>query len=210
MVQKGYTTQALVAQELGRTFTAAQNTQCDGLIEETEAFVDRYTGLAWLVASPVTDELHVLEGPVVYLKRTPVAAVSGASIRSPAVGASWTALVANSGFELLDPATGLLALSSAPPTDVVVGTAHEPGTLLKVTYTFTSPLPVPKEIQTATTLIVADRMLRRLDPSMAALKQISVGQGDLALTYRETDEAERPVPPLAAEILRGYRGIVFA
>lgn len=212
MASKGYTSAALVADELGRSLTAEQLVQAAGLIEEAEAYVDNATGRAWLVTSPVADELHVLVGPTVYLTNTPVATVTAVTIRSSAIGATETVLVAGTGYELLDPATGLLSLSSYPLADPVAnGSAYSPGALVKVSYTFTSPLPLPADIRRATTLLVAAWMTPRLDPSMATVSEVSVGQGDLAVTYRAAGgDAEYPTPPLVEAILRGYRRLVFA
>lgn len=209
---KGYTTRALVADELGRVLTVAQQTQCDGLIGEAEAYVDRVTGKAWLTTSPVADELHTLTSPLVYLDKTPVASVTAVATRSPAIGATWTALVAGSGYELLDPATGALAVGVYPGHDVVINTttAGAEGALLRVSYTHTSPLPVPGDIQRATTLLVAAWLLPRLDPSRAGVESVSVGQGDIAVRYRDDQDPQRPVPPLVDRILAGYRGVVFA
>lgn len=209
MVQKGYATAQLVADELGRALTVAQQAQAATLIEEAEALVDRVTGRAWLVASPAT-ETHVLTSPVVYLERTPVAAVTSVSVRSSAIGAASTALVDGVGYELLDPANGVLALSSYPLTDVVNGSAYSPGTIATITYTYTSPLPVPADIQGVVTRMVANRMRGRLDPSMTGVKSVSVGQGDLALTYRDDAGTGPGVSDDDLAILRSYRGLVFA
>lgn len=209
---KGYTTADLVQQELGRSLTAEQLTQVGGLVEEAEAYVDRVTGKSWLVASPATSELHALVGPYVYLRRTPVASVSAVTIRSSAIGATETTLVAGSGYELLDPATGLLSLSAYPLADPVVnGPAYSPGTLVKVTYTYTDPLPVPADVRGVVTRMVANRMRGRVDPSMSGVKSVSVGQGDLAVTYGDDYLGAGPGASEAdLAILRSYRGVVFA
>lgn len=209
---KGYTSAVLVADELGRSLTAAQLAQVDGLVEEAEAYVDRVTGRAWLVASPATSELHALVGPYVYLKRTPVASVTAVTIRSGAIGAAETALDAGTGYELLDPATGLLSLSSYPLADPVVnGGAFAPGALVKVTYTYTDPLPVPADIRGVTTRMVANRMRGRVDPSMSGVKSVSVGQGDLAIDYADENAGAGPgVSDDDMLILKSYRGLVFA
>lgn len=209
MVARGYSTSALVQDELGRTLTAPQFAMIDGLLESAEAMIDRYTGRAWLLTSPVTDELHVLIAPIIYLTNTPVATVSAVSIRSSAIGAAWTALVAGSGFELLDPAAGVLELSSYPLSDVVTRPAYSPGNLARVSYTFTSPSPVPADVRRAATLLVASWMTDRLDPASAAYESVSVAQGDIAITYK-ADTSTGGLPDQVAAILRSWRRVVFA
>lgn len=209
---RGYTSRALVADELGRVLTVGQQVQCDGLIGEAEAYVDRVTGRAWLTTSPVADELHTLVSPLVYLAKTPVASVTAVATRSPAIGSVWTALAAGSGYELLDPATGALTVSGFGSGDVVINTttAGVEGMLLRVSYTHASPYPVPGDVQRAATLLVAAWMLPRLDPSRAGVASVSVGQGDLDVRYRDDQDPQRPVPPLVDRILAGYRGVVLA
>lgn len=210
MAARGYSSLGLVQDELGVALTVAQQAQVDGLVTEVEAVIDRATGRAWLTASPVADELHAPSGPVVYLKKTPVAAVSAVATRSSAAGAAWTALVAGTGYELIDPANGVLVLSGYGAADVVVNTAYSASDLVRVTYTHTSPLPVPADVQGVATRMVANRMRGRLDPSMIGVKSVSVGQGDLAVTYRDGGGDGPGLCDEDAAILRSYRGLVWA
>lgn len=197
MAAKGYTTKALVAAELGRTFTGAQDTQCDGLIEEAEAFIDRMTGRAWLVTSAVTDEVHTPVDGVVYLDRAPILSVTAVKVRSRSIGATDTSLVAGSTYELLDLSRGIVSVGDYGD-DVIV----------KVSYTHTSPLPVPKDVQRAATLLVAGWMLPRLDPAMANIESVSVGQGDVSVKYRTA--AVQDYEDRATELLANYKRLVFA
>jgi hypothetical protein len=211
MVAKGYSSVALVTEELGRAdLPVAQQNQVDGLLTEAEATIDRLTGKAWLTASPVADELHALSGPVVYLERTPVASVTAVAVRSAAVGATWTALAAGTGYELLDPTTGILTLSGWGGGDVVVNTAWGGYDLVRVSYTHTDPLPVPADVRGVATRMVANRMRARLEPSLVGAKSVSVGQGDVAITYRDDTGYGPGLTEDDAAILKSYRGVVFA
>lgn len=194
MAAKGYSTNAKVGEELGVTLTAAQLAQVDGLIEEAEAWIDEHTGDAWLVTSPTTDELHVPDGGVVYLKHTPVSAITSVVARSLAIGASATTLVANTDYELIDAARGTLRIS---------GTYW--GFLLRVTYTHTS-MPVPKHVQRATTLLVAHWMLPRLNPDRQGVESYEVG-GEIAVKMRK--DAEN-IPEQVLALLKRKRRLVFA
>jgi hypothetical protein len=205
---RGYTDRDRVAAELGRTLTPDQAVQCDDLIEEVEAYVDNETGRAWLVPSPVAAEQHVPVGPFVYLHNTPVSSVTAVTIRSSAVGAAETALVAGTGYELVDPATGLLSLSSYPLSDPVVnGPAFVPGAIVKVSYTFATP--VPADIRRAATLLAAHWLTPRLEPGLGPYESVSVGQGDLSVKYRDL-RAAPAVPSAVDAILANYRRVVFA
>lgn len=200
MAARGYTTRDLVAAELGRTLTADQQVQADGLIEEAEAYVDRVTGKAWLTTSPATAEAHRVVGGVVYLDRTPVVAITTVTVRTRSIGSVATTLTAGSTYELIDAVNGLLAVGDYGDDAIVT-----------VTYTHANPLPVPADVRGVTTRMVANRMRGRLDPSMAGVKSVSVGQGDLAVTYREADAgAGAGVSEDDLAILRSYAGIVFA
>lgn len=216
MPSKGYTTNALVGEELGRSLTVGQQTQADGLIEEAEALVDGLTGRAWATASPVVAELHVVQGRIVYLDHPPVSAVQAVTIRSAAIGAVPSTLVAGVGYELLDAANGILAIGGYSSVDVVAGGAYGSadltlggfyalGALVAVTYT--ASVPVPADIRRATTMLVARWMTPRLDPAMHALESVSVAQNDLTLRYRDM---QADVPDAIMTILRRHRRMVLA
>lgn len=175
---RGYTTAQLTQQELGVDLTAPQLDQVADLIADVEAFIDRYTGRAWIVTSPHTDELHSVYSPVVYLRNRPVTAVTSVKARSAHIGATETTLTAGTQYELLDAANGILTVSNGYPFDVVINTegGYE-GYLLKVTYT--SSTPVPGDIQHAATLLAAEWMLPRLNPDYQGVESYRIaGSGD--------------------------------
>lgn len=193
-----YTTYAAVAALLGVTLSADQQTLVTGTLEPAmRAYVDRYTGRSWGVASPVTGELHTAYGGVVYLSNRPVSAVTAASYRSQAIGSATTTLVDGSTYELADAANGVLRVSVPY------------GSLISVSYTHTA-ITVPADIQHAATLLVAAQMGDALlsDPSLRGVKGYSVGQGDLTITF--DTQASATQAGAALDMLRLRRSFVFA
>jgi hypothetical protein len=193
---KGYTTKALVAAELGVTFSGAQDGQCDGLIEEVEDFIDHETGRSWIVASPVTEVLTVPDSGVLYLTNRPVTAITSVSVRSASIGAAASLLVAGTTYELLSAAEGVLLVST------------EPDYVATVIYTHTNAAAVlPGDIQRAATLLVAAWMARRvLSPGTAGLDSLSLGSGEIALKFSKPDD----VIADAMRHIRGRERVVFA
>lgn len=209
---KGYAQPLDVAQELGRPLSADEYAQVASLLEAAEDAIERTTGRSWLVASPVTDELHALEGPLVYLRQAPVTAISAASVRPAGIGGVWTALAAGVGYELIDARVGLL-LVGAWPNDVVINTTSVGReSLLRVTYTVAGPTAVPPLAKRATALLAARWVASGVGSATAGAKSISVGQGDLAITYHDTatSTATYALPPDVEALLRPLRRVVFA
>lgn len=177
MTSKGYTTSALVADELGRVLTAPQLVQCDTLIEQAEAWIDHETGGAWLAEPTVTDELHHLTSSVVYLDNWPVAAITSIVVRPQYVGAPETVLTEGTDYELVDAGHGLLLVRG-------FGT----GWLLKASYT-TSSVALPGDLARAATMLVAHWMLPRLDDvNRNGIESYSVG-ADLSVKFRTDGES---------------------
>lgn len=194
-MSKGYTNTTLVAEELGRTLTSDQTTQAAGLIDEAEAFIDHKTGRAWMVPSPSTEILTVPDDSVVRLTNRPVTAVSSVSVRAAAIGATSTALVAGTSYELLDAAGGLLLVSGYAGYVATVSYSHA--------------TPAPADIRRAATLLVAHWLLPRLLPDLQGVRRLSVG-GELDMeAFGGVDGPPGP-PPAVMDILTGYRKMVFA
>lgn len=195
MAVKGYSSVGLVAEELGVSLSAEQQAQCTGLLEEAEAWIDHETGTAWLVTSPTTDELHVYDANsrVVVLEHKPVSAITGVKARTYAVDDADETLTADTHYELLDAANGVLLLD---------GVNH--GALLKVTYTHTS-MPVPFDIRRAATLLAAHWMTPRLNPDRAGLKSYSVG-GELRVDMHDKQD----IPDEVLRIIHGREQVIFA
>lgn len=209
---KGYTTLDLVANEIGDvldndSFVDYGTT----LIAQAEDYIDRYTGRAWAVVSPVVDELHTVTGPYLYLKHAPVTTITSLRVRVGAVGATETTLTAGTEYELIDPVHGIMLINAGYPFgfDVVVNTTEYAGYILRVSYTTTTP--VPGDIERAATLLVANWFGSRGSVAMAAgIKSYSVGT-DLAVTFRDdTAAGTRAVPSVITEILNRHRAVLMA
>jgi hypothetical protein len=204
---KGYTTATLVAKELGRDLTAPQLDECADAISQAEDWIDLQTGRAWLVVTPITDELHTLEGNVVYLYNRPVTSVTSVTVRFPLVGAAETTLIAGEDYELIDGPHGVILVSGVARAK---GTFFQSdliprGTLLKVTYA--TATPVPGDIQRAATLLVAHWMLPRLNGDMREVKTYSVGSGgDTFATTFDT----AGVPDEIMRLVRARERVAFA
>jgi hypothetical protein len=168
-VAKGYTTNALVGEELGVALTMAQQTQVDGLITQAESVIDALAGTAWMETSPVTFEPHVVAGPFVELLNRPVTAVSAARTRALTPGATPETLVAGVDYELLDAARGTVLLANLAR-----------GAWVEVSYTFAAP--APGVIQRAACVLVAEWMRSRLGASTGSgFKAVAVG--DVSVQY---------------------------
>lgn len=194
MAAKGYATTTTVAAYLGATFTAGQITEAGLLIQAAEEWIDARMGQAWLVASPTTEIHTVPADGMLRLYNRPVTAITSVAVRAPTIGATSTALVAGTSYELLDAATGLLAVSLYQ------------GYRASVVYTHT--LAVPERIALATKLLVAYWMEPILSGEQRDIKGIQFGQ-DLKIDYA-TVAQERGVPPRVLELLNVGRRLVFA
>lgn len=207
---KGYTTVSLVVAELGQDLTAPQLDQCADLIGEAESWIDQATGRVWLATSPTT-EFHSVLGPVVYLRNRPVVAVTSVTRRPLSPGATVTTLVANTQYELIDAANGILLLSGYPYNDVVINTETTSSYGYLVTVTYTSTTPVPADIQRAATLLVADWMQPRRTPDRQGLDGYTVGD-DLTVKFSKPGSANgvRGAPAEVMRILEAHETVVFA
>lgn len=201
-----YCTAAEVAQELGVTFTGPQTTWAGVLIPRAQAFIDRYCGRTFEASALITDELHLIETPYLWLNRRPIASVTSVEIRSTAVGATISALTAGTGYEVLSLTEGLLSIE--PGWDIV----NRPDTPYLGQYalvTYTPAVTVPLDITDACVQIVAARM-RPLVTGEASedVKRYSVG-GELTVErFTATEIGARAMNAL--DILNSYRKLVFA
>jgi hypothetical protein len=206
VVAKGYTSVELVADEVGDALTDELVPHCNTLIAQAEAYIDRFTGRAWLVSSPITDELHTVVGPYLYLRSAPVTAITAFKVRVGAVGAPDITLVAGSQYELINPTNGIVLVNATYPFgyDVVVNTTEYAGYIAKISYT--AATPVPGDIERAATLLVAQWLTSRLNTDMRGVKSYAVGSsGDtLNLTFQDAN-----VPTDVMQILQGRRRMVL-
>lgn len=111
MGAKGYCNAGDVADFLGVTLTSAQEARAMGLLETVEALVDGATGRSWLTG-PVEDEtLRPADWPDgrLYLRCTPVTTIDEVRGRA-GFGEAETVLVADTDYEVLDLAGGVIRL----------------------------------------------------------------------------------------------------
>lgn len=186
-----YALAADVATELGRTLTGPQTTQATDLIASAQAVIDAYCRRTFEASTLITDELHLVEGPYLYLDQAPIASVSSVKVRSTGIGSALTTLVAGTGYEVLSAADGVISLS---PGYDVVSSLGEDLTGMYALVTYTPAVTVPADIKRATVLLVAGWMQGSLDGGMAGVKRFQVG-GELTVEYATS--ADLPAPVLA-------------
>jgi hypothetical protein len=215
---KGYTTNALVASELGVTLTGPQATFCDVLIAEAEAWLDGETERTWLVTVPITSELAQVRADGIRLKARPVASVQSVTVFPAMAGSTSTTLVAGRDYALLDPTGGLLWLNGAYA-----------GYLATVAYTPVAtgnPLvgpPLPADLAGAIRRLVAAWLRPGLVSSSSGvavplgstIRRYQIGP-DLQVEYANSAAASgasdgsggaRAVPTDIAEIVGRYKAI---
>jgi hypothetical protein len=208
---KGYTTVNLVAKEMAQDLTAPQLDQCADLIEAAEHEVDRETGRTWLTTTPVSSELHTVNGPVVYLKNRPVVAVSSVTIRSTLVGQDPVTQTVDEQYELIDAVGGILLLAGyGYPHDVVINTeyTHHNGWLLSVNYTHSLTVIEPA-IQKITTELVAAWMSSIVGSDLSDVKSFEVPDL-LSVTYRDNPAGSLAVPTGILRRLRLFERVLIA
>jgi hypothetical protein len=189
-----YTDADAIEAYLGAAFTPEQTTAAGEVAAAVTIQIDRYTGRSWQGVSPVTGELHRLIPPmpggaypatVAFLAHAPVLAVTAVSVRSGSPNGTETAVAAGD-YELMDPASGVVALA-------IWSQDWWDDAWAVVDYTY--PDEVPADIGLAATMIASAEMARQLaiqqasaavlakPPNTMGLKSLSVGQNDVAVTF---------------------------
>lgn len=142
MAPKGYSNHQKVADYLGTTLTAAQQTQATALVEMAEAMIDRHLGgSAWGV-SAITNEEHRPDSRYLLLDKFPIATVQSITERGY-LGDTFDAVLA-ADFEIEDAGLGVVYLPDWKGYDKV-----------RVSYTPAAVVAMPKSIELATTILVA-------------------------------------------------------
>jgi hypothetical protein len=227
-----YTDAAAIEAYLGAAFTPEQTAAAGEVAAAVTIQIDRYTGRSWQGVSPVTGELHRLIPPmpggaypatVAFLAHAPVLAVSAVSVRSGAPNGTET-VVAAGDYELMDPASGIVALA-------VWSQDWWDDAWAVVDYTY--PDEVPADIGLAATMMASSEMARQLaiqgsasaaggrPAGLDGVKSLSVGQNDIAVTFDSgtsaatsggaaSGSALAPPGSAARTILDAYRRIVIA
>lgn len=191
MAAKGYCSAQDVADFLGKTFTEAQETQCENLIERAEVEIDEATNRGWLVGEQ-TDEAHYPPGRLLFLRYAPVESVESISGRV-VLGAVETALVADTDYEVRDLESGLIRL-------VTLGYER-----LLVSYTPVDS--VPGDIKQACIELVAQRMQPGLLSGIYGLDSYSLP--DLTINFSRAHN-QAAMPPAVQQVVERYRYRVHA
>jgi hypothetical protein len=187
-----YTDATKIAAYLGVTLTAAQITQAGLAAQAASDWIDVYKGRSWQGSSPVSGEVHVVSGDVIWLENRPVTAITSVETRQDAIGASWTTLSSGQ-YELIDADAGKLQL---------IGWGDY---LARVAYTHTGTTP-PGNIAFAATVIAASLLGPTLRPNTDGLESVAVGQNDVNIKF----SVDYGAVPEKALMLLGARGVVIA
>ena len=191
MAAKGYCTANDVQEFLGVTFTAAQTTHAENLIERAEIYIDEETGRGWLVGAQ-TDEAHYVDSQNVFVRYAPVASVEAVTGRS-GLGETEETLTVDEDYEVQDLDNGLIVLTA-------------PGSYDRVLVDYTPVNAVPKDIKQACIDIVAQWM----QPSLQSNYGIdSYALPDLTVKFSRA-YTQTAVPPTARAIIERYRYAVHA
>lgn len=168
MTTKGYCTYGDVEAFLGVTFTGAQATQCETLIEAAELEFDGETNRAWLTGAQTLEAWHIVNNsPDVWLKYAPVASISAFKGRS-ALGETETDLVADTDYEVVSLTTGQIRL--------VYPSLHD-----RVRVTYTPVATVPADVKQAVVELVAARLMPTMTPGTYGLDSVTLP--DYAVKY---------------------------
>lgn len=187
-----YTDSARIAAYLGATLTAGQEIQAGLAAAAASDWIDEYKGRSWQGSSPVTGEVHAVNGDRVYLDHRPITAMTTVEVRAAVIGASWTTLAAGQ-YEIADADAGILRLTGWGNYEA------------RVAYTHTGTT-APPAIAFAATIIAGSLLGPTLRPSTDGLESVSVGQNDINVKFR-VDYGDVPEKALS---LLGARGVVVA
>ncbi|MCP4415955.1 MAG: hypothetical protein GY805_04990 [Chloroflexi bacterium] len=187
MAAKGYCIADDVADLLGLTFTAAQTTQCNALIEQAEIYIDEETGRAWLTGAQ-TDEQHYCPSHNLFLLYAPVTSVATITGRT-GIGESDAALTVDEDYEVRDATKGQIYLVS-------------PGSYDRVQVDYTPVPTVPADLALACAEIVGNWLQAHLQPGSFGLDSYSLP--DLTVKFSR-GHSQAAVPPSAERILDHYR-----
>ncbi len=192
MAAKGYCTVDDVEGFLARTFTAAQEMQCETLIESVEIYIDEETDRAWLTGAQ-TDEAHYNPTCELYLRYAPVASVTAVTGRS-GLGEDEEALVVDEDYEVRNLTTGLIHLVY-------------PGNYDRVLVDYTPVATVPADLKQAVIELVAAWLQPHLQPGSYGLDSYSLP--DLTVRFARS-HVQEITPPNVRRIIDRYRYPVHA
>ena len=165
-----YTTSAAVEQHVGRTFTAVQYAEADVLLAAADAWINARLPYAFPQTTLITDEIHLLSGPYLWLNRAPITSVTSVEIRSPMVGAADTALTVAVGYELLDAVQGRIRVQGYAGWEARV--------------TYTPAVALDPRLSLAAKKLVAFWMRPLLDGVSGDVQSYSIGQ-ELTVAFKQ-------------------------
>jgi hypothetical protein len=192
MAAKGYCTADDVADLLGQTFTAAQETHCDNLIEQAEITIDEKTNRGWLVGAQ-TDEAFYRPGYRMFVRYAPLTSVDAITGRA-GLGQAEETLTVDEDYEVRDLESGLIYL--------VYPTRYD-----RVLADYTPVNATPLDIKRACIELVAAWMQPHLQPGAFGLDSYSLP--DLTVRFARS-YVQMPLPPAVQETLEHYRYRVHA
>lgn len=178
MSAKGYCTFSDVEAFLGVTFTGAQATQCESLIEAAELDFDGETGRAWLTGAQTLEAHHVGNSADVWLKYAPLTTISAFKGRS-GLGETETDLVADEDYEVMDLTTGHIRLVYPSLYD-------------RVRVTYTPVATVPADIRQAVAEWVAARLMPALAPGTYGLDSVTLPDYAVKFSRAHVQESSPP------------------
>lgn len=195
MAAKGYCTADDVANFLGLTLTAAQESHCNDLIEQAEIYIDNETGRGWLVGAQA-DEAHFLDDSNltrrVYLRYAPVTSVDAVTGRY-FLGDTESTLTVDDDYEVRDLASGLVYVVTSGWQRLLVD--------------YTPTASVPADIKRACAELVSAWMQPHLQAGSYGIDSYSLP--DLTVKFSRS-HVQASAPPGVQRILDYYRYPVHA
>jgi hypothetical protein len=165
-----YTTSAAVESHLDRTFTATQLAEADSLLAAADAWITSRLPYSYPQTALITEEFHLVEGPYLFLNRTPVTSVTSVTVRSRVLGAATTALVVGTNYDLLDATAGMLRIAGYLGGEALVS--------------YTPAIALDPRLETAAKKLVAFWLRPLLEGVSGDVQSYSIGQ-ELQVTFKQ-------------------------
>jgi hypothetical protein len=192
-----YTDAAAIAAYLATTFTPEQETAATTAAHAITVWIDHRTGRSWQTSGPIAAETHTVEGTIVFLNVPPVVSIERCELYG-GVGSGWSTLDP-SAYELVDPPSGQVGF---------LGGYN--GAAVRFDYTSDTSSP-PADLAYAATVLAADLVSPTLDPDLAGVESIAVGQNDINLKFAATSSAvDGGGATSAVRVVDSYRRVVIA
>lgn len=178
-----YTTVANVGLQLNRPLTDEEVASVAIIIDGVGAFFDKKCGRTLVSSSPIVDEMYYVGRKTLYLKQSPIIAVTSLSVRLDELNSPWIVLATPSQYEVIDATTGRIIITS-----------YYASYLAKISYTVSSL--VPKDIELAATLMAVHFM-----QTQTHLRSIRVAE-ELAIIFNDLE-----IPETVKGLLSPWRRI---